>query len=248
MMMQTQESYLQLMVCDIALKEIFKELYNSHGQPFKPHHIPFQLPSYGNSAQHGRESLISPRNGASKIKTWIVKVSYIEIYNECVNDLLDPTRKNLSVRENQQGKAIIDGLSEYEVQSLEETMHYLLKGDEQRKIAETRLNEKSSRSHTVFKISLLLSEKNLVTGRNQIKTSMINLVDLAGSEAVSKTQSEGMRFREGSNINKSLLALSRVIQMLGLKFTTMQQQKNSLQLPNNYFINFRDSKLTRILQ
>lgn len=126
-------------------------------------------------------------------------------------------------------------------------MHYLLKGDEQRKIAETRLNEKSSRSHTVFKISLLLSEKNLVTGRNQIKTSMINLVDLAGSEAVSKTQSEGMRFREGSNINKSLLALSRVIQMLGLKFTTMQQQKNSLQLPNNYFINFRDSKLTRIL-
>ena len=100
-------------------------------------------------------------------------------------------------------------------------MHYLLKGDEQRKIAETRLNEKSSRSHTVFKISLLLSEKNLVTGRNQIKTSMINLVDLAGSEAVSKTQSEGMRFREGSNINKSLLALSRVIQMLGLKFTTM---------------------------
>lgn len=93
----------------------------------------------------------------------------------------------------------------------------------------------------------MLSEKNLVTGRNQIKTSMINLVDLAGSEAVSKTQSEGMRFREGSNINKSLLALSRVIQMLGLKFTTMQQQKNSLQLPNNYFINFRDSKLTRIL-
>ena len=105
------------------------------------------------------------------MKTWVVKVSYIEIYNECVNDLLDPTRKNLSVRENQQGRAIIDNLSEFEVSSLEETMHYLLKGDEQRKIAETRLNEKSSRSHTVFKISILLSEKNLTTSRNTLKTS-----------------------------------------------------------------------------
>jgi len=67
-------------------------------------------------------------------------------------------------------------------------------------------------------------------------------VDLAGSEAVSKTHSEGMRFREGSNINKSLLALSRVIQMLGLKYATM----NNTVKPNT-FINFRDSKLTRIL-
>ena len=112
---------------------------------------------------------MSPKE--KKVKTWIVKVSYIEIYNECVNDLLDPSRKNLSVRENQQGKAIIDNLSEHEVCSLEETMHYLLKGDEQRKIAETRLNEKSSRSHTVFKINILISEKNLQTCRNIIKTS-----------------------------------------------------------------------------
>ena len=52
---------------------------------------------------------------STKLKTWIVKVSYLEIYNECVNDLLDPLRKNLSVRENQQGRAIVDNLSEYEV-------------------------------------------------------------------------------------------------------------------------------------
>jgi len=78
-------------------------------------------------------------------------------------------------------------LSEFEVSSLEETMYYLMKGDEQRKIAETRLNEKSSRSHTVFKISILLSEKNLQTGRNILRSSQINLVDLAGSEGVSKT-------------------------------------------------------------
>ena len=66
-------------------------------------------------------------------------------------------------------------------------MHYLLKGDEQRKIAETKLNEKSSRSHTVFKLSILMSEKNLSSSRSTIKTSQINLVDLAGSESVNKT-------------------------------------------------------------
>jgi hypothetical protein len=65
----------------------------------------------------------------------------------------------------------VDGLSEHEVSSLEETMAFLMKGDEQRKIAETRLNEKSSRSHTVFKISILTSEKNMQTSRNVMKTS-----------------------------------------------------------------------------
>lgn len=66
---------------------------------------------------------------------------------------------------------MVDNLSEYEVTSLEETMFYLLKGDEQRKIAETRLNEKSSRSHTVFKINIVISEKNLQTSRNIMRTS-----------------------------------------------------------------------------
>jgi Kinesin motor domain len=78
------------------------------------------------------------------------------------------------------------------------------------------------------------------------------MVDLAGSEGVSKTQSEGMRFREGSNINKSLLALSRVIQMLGLKFNTLNTTANktgmiSATSSSGPFINYRDSKLTRIL-
>ncbi|TNV84878.1 hypothetical protein FGO68_gene10895 [Halteria grandinella] len=220
----------------LSIKEVFRELYLSHGTPFKPH-------THMHHHHHLRESL-SPKT--TVLKTWLVKVSYIEIYNECVNDLLDPTRKNLSVRENQQGRPIVEGLSEFEIHSPEEAMQYLLKGDEQRKIAETRLNEKSSRSHTVFKLSILLSEKNLQTSRNTIKTSQVNLVDLAGSEGVSKTQSEGVRFREGSNINKSLLALSKVIQMLGLKFASQSKSTQSLQ--QTQFINFRDSKLTRILQ
>lgn len=219
-------------IIPLSIKEVFRELYHNHGAPFKPHHL---------HHHHMRESL-SPKT--TLLKTWVVKVSYIEIYNECVNDLLDPSRKNLSVRENQQGRPVIDGLSEFEIHSPEEAMQYLLKGDEQRKIAETRLNEKSSRSHTVFKLSILLSEKNLTTSRNTIKTSQVNLVDLAGSEGVSKTQSDGVRFREGSNINKSLLALSKVIQMLGLKFSTASKAAS---MAGPHFINFRDSKLTRIL-
>jgi hypothetical protein len=103
----------------LSIIEIFRELYKNHGSPFKPHHH-HHLPT-------GRESY-SPKSNI--LKTWVVKVSYIEIYNECVNDLLDSTRKNLSVRENQQGKPIIDGLSEYEIHTPEEAMHYLLKGDE----------------------------------------------------------------------------------------------------------------------
>lgn len=74
----------------LSIKEVFRELYLTHGTPFKPHtHM---------HHHHMRESL-SPKT--TVLKTWLVKVSYIEIYNECVNDLLDPTRKNLSVRENQ---------------------------------------------------------------------------------------------------------------------------------------------------
>ena len=117
-----------------------------------------------------------------------------------------------------------------------------MKGDEQRKFAETKLNEQSSRSHTVFKISITLHSKD-DSGKLHVKSSQINLVDLAGSEAVSKTQSEGIRFREGSNINKSLLALSKVIQLLSQKY----QNPNSSTSSKSY-INFRDSKLTHILK
>lgn len=81
-------------------------------------------------------------------------------------------------------------------------------------------------------------------GSELIKSSEINLVDLAGSEAVNKTKSEGIRFREGTNINKSLLALSKVITRLSQKLPTSILKGDQ----HHYYINFRDSKLTRILQ
>ena len=102
------------------------------------------------------------------------------------------------------------------------------KGDELRIVADNKLNEASSRSHTVFRI-------NIQASNQKIKFSQLNLVDLAGSEGVSKTQADGLRLREGSNINRSLLALSNVINKLS--------QGNG-----KSFINYRDSKMTRILQ
>lgn len=119
----------------------------------------------------------------------------------------------------------------------EETMMNLLEiGEQSRITAATNLNEQSSRSHSVFRFNIEVKEQKK-NGEITIRTSQFNLVDLAGSEGVSRTKSEGMRLREGSNINKSLLALSKVIQRL-----------SSSQNKGKMFINYRDSKLTRILQ
>lgn len=109
------------------------------------------------------------------------------------------------------------------------------KGDEARNTAATKLNELSSRSHTVFRINIRSQEVGDQTQR--YKVSQLNLVDLAGSEGASKTQAEGIRLREGQNINRSLLALSNVINRLSQSSGSSRQ-----------FINYRDSKLTRILQ
>ena len=138
-----------------------------------------------------------------------ISCSYIEIYNESVNDLIAPENKNLDVRESIARGIYINKLSERKVANQKEVMSLMAKGDEQRSIAATNLNELSSRSHTVFRINI--SQK---TSGNKLKLSQLNLVDLAGSEGVQKTQAKGIRLREGQNINKSLLALSNVINRL----------------------------------
>lgn len=165
-----------------------------------------------------------------------VKISYIEIYNESVNDLIEPSNKNLEVRESISNGIYINRLCEKSVQSYEEVIAELIKGDEFRQIAATKLNELSSRSHTVFRINITSNELN-ASGKGTKRVSQLNLVDLAGSEGASKTQAEGLRLREGHNINRSLLALSNVINKLS------QQSEGKKQ-----FINYRDSKMTRILQ
>jgi len=161
-----------------------------------------------------------------------VTVSFFELYNETINDLLEPANQNLDIRENYSG-IYIKGLSEKIVNTPEQALEFLKAGDLMKKVGETKLNDQSSRSHTVFRMCI---ESKPVNADPSIPTqiSQLNLVDLAGSEALSRTKAEGIRRREGMNINKSLLALSNVIQKLSTNPCK--------------FINYRDSKLTRMLQ
>ena len=139
-----------------------------------------------------------------------ISVSYMEIYNESVNDLLDKDKRNLDVRDHK-GEVIVENLTCKKVNSTEEILQLVKLGEEIRIRAETKVNSKSTRSHTVFRINVQIDDLNVQTGRREIRTSQIQIVDLAGSEGASKTHSIGLRFREGSNINRSLLALSSVI-------------------------------------
>lgn len=158
----------------------------------------------------------------------------MEIYNECVNDLMNPANKNLEIRESVEG-ILINRLTEKSVDCPQVVMSIMEQGDDVRNIAATKLNEQSSRSHSVFRINI---QSKALQGDGSTKYSQLNLVDLAGSEGVGKTQTGGIRLREGSNINKSLLALSNVINKL-----SGGGGKNA-----QNFISYRDSKITRILQ
>ncbi len=166
-----------------------------------------------------------------KDRTFQVRVSYLELYNEAINDLLS-TSEDLDIRESLHG-IYVKGLSEFDATCPEQALTRLCAGDTVKKVGETKLNEQSSRSHTVFRVCL---ESKPVDSLPTVpaRVSQLNLVDLAGSEGVSKTKAEGVRLREGVNINKSLLALSNVIHRLSSSA--------------GKFINFRDSKLTRMLQ
>ena len=173
-----------------------------------------------------------------------ITVSFIEIYNESINDLLDNSKINLDLRETSNKEIIINNLTEIKINNHEEAQNLLIKGNESRIVASTKLNEKSSRSHSIFRLNVEVtknkSKNTEFPGTDSsdkiILKSHINLIDLAGSENSSKTGCVGQRLKEGSNINKSLLALSNVINKLS--------QNNG----NNVFVNYRDSKLTRLLQ
>ena len=105
-----------------------------------------------------KEKAMVSSNSTSNSRKYSISVSYLEIYNECVNDLIDPSNKNLEVRETISNGICINRLTEKKVASFEEVMKYMEQGDEFRNIAATKLNELSSRSHTVFRISISSQE------------------------------------------------------------------------------------------
>ena len=118
-------------------------------------------------------------------------LKYECIYNEVINDLLTQETTQCKVRESLEG-IFIQGLKEIPIGSVDEGLEHLDRGDQIRKVAETKLNAQSSRSHTVFRVKIVT--KQTIDGIEKEKHSMLNLVDLAGSEAVSKTKAEGIRF------------------------------------------------------
>uniref|UniRef100_A0A7N9AKS2 Kinesin family member 13A n=1 Tax=Mastacembelus armatus TaxID=205130 RepID=A0A7N9AKS2_9TELE len=178
---------------------------------------------------------------ANEAHTFKVEVSYMEIYNEKVRDLLDPkgSRQSLKVREHKVLGPYVDGLSQLAVTSFEDIEVLMSEGNKSRTVAATNMNEESSRSHAVFSIIVTQTLYDLQSGNSGEKVSKMSLVDLAGSERVSKTGAAGERLKEGSNINKSLTTLGCVISALADQSAGKGKAK---------FVPYRDSVLTWLLK
>lgn len=161
---------------------------------------------------------------------YTVRVSYMEIYMERIRDLLAPQNDNLPVHEEKNRGVYVKGLLEIYVSSVQEVYEVLRRGGNSRAVAATNMNQESSRSHSIFVVTI--TQKNVETG--SAKSGQLFLVDLAGSEKVGKTGASGQTLEEAKKINKSLSALGMVI--------------NSLTDGKSSHVPYRDSKLTRILQ
>ncbi|KAL7949090.1 kinesin domain-containing protein [Trichoderma barbatum] len=175
-----------------------------------------------------------------------VRVSYFEVYNEHVRDLLVPVGPNtapnyLKIRESPTDGPYVKDLTEVPVRNIHEIMRYMKVGDASRTVASTKMNDTSSRSHAVFTIMLKQIHHDMETDETTERSSRIRLVDLAGSERAKSTEATGARLREGSNINKSLATLGRVIAALASP-KQMRSGKRKDVVP------YRDSILTWLLK
>lgn len=202
---------------------------------------------------------------------FILRVSYLEVYNEEINDLLGEGRNLRIVSEDAMRGAVIGGLVEETVKTYEDFMEVLQRGEASRSYASTTMNAESSRSHTIYRVTIEVFDSegvnpdaggaggsvdylssNSSAAPVPSRVSYLNLVDLAGSERQKQTNASGKTLKEGANINKSLLALGAVINKLG-EACNQQQHRNSKSKGGGanakpVFIPYRDSKLTRILK
>ena len=158
-----------------------------------------------------------------------IKVSFFELYLEKIHDLADISNKNLKIRENSMKGVYIEGLTEHFVSTDCELFELLRIGTQNRHVSYTKMNSKSSRSHSIFSLTVSIHNSIEFSGR----TGRLYIVDLAGSERLAKTGTEGLRLKELQNINKSINSLISVI--------------NCLTDGKSNYIPYRDSKLTRIL-
>lgn len=190
-------------------------------------------------------------------KTWILNATYVEIYNEQLRDLLIPAdipsheRSPVTIREDTKGNILLTGLRQVELHSVEDMLNVLNFGSTVRQTDATAINERSSRSHAVFSLQLVLKKPTptptadkrhsvpveSMSGTETWTTtdSKMHFVDLAGSERLKNTHAEGARAKEGISINAGLAALGKVISQLS--------SRNA-----GAHVSYRDSKLTRLLQ
>ncbi|XP_061101701.1 kinesin-like protein KIF18A isoform X1 [Conger conger] len=167
-------------------------------------------------------------------KTFNVAFSYLEIYNENIRDLLASSGP-LAVREDSTKGVVVQGLTLHQSKSAEHILEALDYGNKNRTQHPTEVNATSSRSHAVFQVYLRQQDKTASLNPN-VRVAKMSLIDLAGSERASATNAKGARFREGANINRSLLALGNVINTLA------DPKSKKAHVP------YRDSKLTRLLK
>jgi len=170
-----------------------------------------------------------------------VEVSYLEIYNERVRDLLNPTTKgNLRVREHPSTGPYVEDLATLVVRSFAEIENLMDEGNKARTVAATNMNETSSRSHAVFTLTLTQKRHDIETNMDSEKVAKISLVDLAGSERANSTGATGARLKEGAEINRSLSTLGRVIAALA-DLSTGKKKSGTI-------VPYRDSVLTWLLK
>ena len=199
------------------------------------------------------------REGRDTRREFLIRASYLEIYNETLVDLLDEDededeavvkddekkkKKKLSIREDAERGTYVSGLREEIVTTPQEVMKLLELGSKRRRMGATRMNARSSRSHVIFRMLVESRDGNDDDDSGNgggVLMATLNLVDLAGSERQSKTGAEGARAVEGAHINKSLTTLGLVIHKLS-EGEGEGSSKQSKHIP------YRDSKLTRILQ
>ncbi|KAL4624418.1 kinesin-like protein KIF19 isoform X1 [Arapaima gigas] len=165
-----------------------------------------------------------------------VYMSYLEIYNEMIRDLLNPASGYLDLREDAKGEIRIPGITEVSTSNAKEIMQLLTKGNKQRTQEPTAANRTSSRSHAILQVTV--KQKSRIKNINEeVRVGKLFMVDLAGTERAAQTQNRGMRMKEGAHINRSMLALANCINALSEKGGKGAQ-----------FVNYRDSKLTRLLK
>ncbi|XP_065703669.1 kinesin-like protein KIF7 isoform X2 [Patagioenas fasciata] len=179
---------------------------------------------------------------------YMVRVSYLEVYKEEFRDLLrvDTASKDIQIREDDKGNIVLCGVKEAEVEGLDEVLSLLEMGNTAKHTGATHINRQSSRSHTIFTVTmeqrrgagrlLLHHPPASIPASGQVLVSKFHFVDLAGSERIVKTGNTGERLKESIHINSGLLALGNVISALG------DPRRKSSHIP------YRDSKITRILK